>query len=681
MELTIDSPVQYVPKVGPAMAKRLERLGIHTVSDLLYHTPHRYNDFRKMVAMKDTRAGQTVTVQGTVTSIASVATKTGKKMQLVRIADDTGSIEAIFFHQPYLLSILPKGTHVAMAGALSFFGKKTVLVNPEFETGQSDSQSLHMGRLVPVYHETQGVTSKWLRGRMDYLLNLHLDLGEDIIPDDIRKKYALLSITAALSKIHFPDKHEDISASRKRLSFAELFALQLIIQSSKIQWRNITNSCRMATRRHITESFIARLPFTLTCDQKLAIEEITDDLEKPYPMNRLLIGDVGAGKTIVAAVAMHIAAQSGYTSLLMAPTQILAQQHFESLTQLFTPLGIGITLITAKGEKGLSTEKPQIIVGTHALLSDSRVYDNVGLIVVDEQQRFGVAQRSKLKEKSRGSAVPHILTMTATPIPRTIALTVWDSLDVSVIRELPTGRKQVKTWVVPSSKREAAYKWISGHIDEKKTQVFIVCPLVEGGDGEENSVKSVKNEYTRLKETVFSKYSVSLLYGSMSEKKKTDVLSAFAGGSSDILVTTPVVEVGIDIPNASIILIEDADRFGLSQLHQLRGRVGRRNQQAYCLLFSENSNTETLRRLKSLETIFSGPDLAELDLAMRGPGDFLGTKQHGLPNLRFADFTDKTMLGETKEAAMRVVGIDGSMHEYPHLRDAVYSGKIRIIQE
>ena len=631
MNLSLETPVRFVPHIGPVMADRLTNLEIFTVQDLLYHVPFRYDDFSLVSKIAAVQPGETVTINATIQSIKNIFTKTGKRIQEAKVTDETGNLTVIWFNQIYLVKILHAGDFMHLSGKIDWFGNKLVMSSPAYEIGSS----LHTGRLVPIYPETEGVSSKWLRGRIAYILeNITL---HDFLPEEIIKTNNLFSLEAALHAVHFPKNASEIEKGRHRIAFDEVFLLQLHADVQKRAWQATEKA------KPIAPVNIPKLPFTLTGDQNRAIAEILEDLRQPVPMNRILEGDVGSGKTVVAATAMYAAYKSGLVSLLMAPTQILAQQHFETIAKLLSPYGITIGLVTGDTKTG-----GDILVGTHALLSQP--HKNVGLVVVDEQHRFGVEQRGQLLGDKKFT--PHFLTMTATPIPRTMAKTILGNLDISVLQEMPKGRQLVKTWVVPPEKRAAGYDWMKEQINKTGGQIFIICPLIEASETL-TEVKSVKDEYEKIKK-IFPDKKIGLLHGKMKTDEKTKILNDFRKKKIAILVATPVVEVGIDIPNATIMVVEGADRFGLGQLHQLRGRVGRGALQSYCLLFTENTDEKTLERLKSLETIHNGPELAEVDLRLRGPGEVFGTRQHGVPHLKIAKFTDMETIREVQQAIQSV---------------------------
>lgn len=598
----------------------------------------------------------------------NIYTKSGKKIQKAVISDGNGEIEIIWYNQPFLVNLIRPGGMIAVAGETKWFGSKLVFENPSYELVKNPNRLIHTGRLVSVYPETEGISSKWIRSRIDSLFSKFNFSYDELLPPDIITRYHLLDRKTALYHAHFPQNFDQANSARKRLAFDELFILNLAANMRKKSWLENKAAHSLDKKippRHM-ENFIRKLPFQLTNAQTKATSEILSDLTKEKPMNRLLEGDVGSGKTIVATIAMYFTWLNGYKSILMAPTEILARQHFHTISTLLEPYSIKTGLFTG-AEKEENTKQIDIFVGTHALLYQKIPKRKIALIVIDEQQRFGVKQRTMLREKGKN---PHTLTMTATPIPRTVALTLYADLDLSVIDEMPVGRQRVKTWVVPAYKRERAYQWIRNQILDHNPhhQAFIVCPLIDPSDNLE-SVKAVKEEYRYLSEDVFTDLKVGILHGKVKVAQKEKTLENFRNGNIDILVSTPVVEVGIDIPNATIMLIEGAERFGLSQLHQLRGRVGRNDAKSYCLIFSEKDDELTISRLKLLEKYHSGPKLAEMDMKIRGPGDIYGTKQHGLANLKIADLSDLQLIEQAKEAVDYLLVNHPNLQEYPLIRE------------
>lgn len=661
-------PVEKAGRIYKMYARRLEKLGIKTFEDFLYHIPSRYDDFSLISKINRVQPGEVVTIQGTVSEINNEFTKNFKKLQRAEIADDTGTIEVVWFNQPYLTKVINKNDKISLSGTVDWFSRKLVMQSPEYEI-LNDSPTIHTGRLVPVYPETRGITSKWLRRQVYKLIKENLQTFVEYLPDQIINEHSLIKFDAAIKHIHFPQNKELAEKSKKRLSFDELFLLQLSSLERKLNWNKtlVSNPFSVDKFKNETENFLNRLPFKLTSAQKRVVEEIFKDLSKSKPMNRLLEGDVGSGKTVVSAIGMYLAFLNGFQSVLMAPTEILAQQHYKTISKLLEPFGIKIGFAT--GSTKTKLKKFDVMVGTHAVLEKGINFEKLGLVVIDEQQRFGVEQRAIIRSRGKN---PHLLTMTATPIPRTIALTLYGDLDLSILDEMPIGRKQIKTWLVPPEKRLNAYAWIEKEIKTTKSQVFIVCPFIEESETMQ-TVKAANKEFEYLQKNVFknppageASLKLGLLHGKMKAKEKEEVLTKFRDGKIDILVATPVVEVGIDIPNAAIIVIEAAERFGLAQLHQLRGRVGRGDKQSYCLLFTESKNPQTLERLKAMEKHNFGAELAELDLKLRGPGEIYGTMQHGRKFLKIASFYDLDLIKRVRLAAEKIFP---DLNRYPKLSE------------
>lgn len=641
--------------VGPASAQKLARLGIKTVADLLYHLPFRYQDYRLFTPLSRVQPGETVTIQGEITSFKNEYTKTGKKIQKALVTDQTGSIEALWFNQPFLASVLRIGRLVNLAGKADWWGSQVKLISPEYEiikpkTKDQRLMTIHTGRLIPIYPETAGVSSKWLRSRLAPLIQNFLPTLQDWLPESLKKEYELPDLATALSQIHFPQNKNQSQKAKERLAFEEMLLIHLASLSRKKNWQQKSLPHPLALDQKKINHFLQNLPFQLTNAQKRVIKEILADLAAQKPMNRLLQGDVGVGKTVVAAVAMYATFLNNLQSALMAPTEILANQHYRTIKTLLQPYGVKIALLTGSQKKAKDSAF-DILIGTHALIHQSAQFKALAFVVVDEQHRFGVKQRAKLIKKGQS---PHLLTMTATPIPRTIALTFYGDLDLSLIDETPPGKAEIKTWVVPPKKREAGYRWIKNQIKSQDVQAFVICPLIEESVQEKmKDIKAATAEYERLKK-IFSDLKLGLLHGRLKAKEKDRIMTDFRRGALNLLVSTPVVEVGIDIPQATIIIIEGADRFGLAQLHQLRGRVGRRNLPSYCFLFTESSSLEVLKRLKVLEKTNIGLQLAEYDLKLRGPGELLGTRQHGFLNLKAGSWTNLALIKKTRKAARQI---------------------------
>lgn len=653
MKLT-DS-VTRLPLVGHAYARKLEKLVIFTIEDLIHHIPHRYKDYRLKSDISSAQVGETVTIQGNILSIKNIYTSSGKNIQEAILEDKSGKITAVWFNQPYLTRSIKKGGKYSFSGKIDIFNNKKALISPEYENIEVGDSTIHTGRLVPVYPETRGVSSKWLRAKISFALKAFDDNFDEFLPSETLENLSMPSHHEALRRVHFPRDLKEAEEAKKRLAFNELLFHQLKSLYRKNNWRKIPTVNKLTIDTKLINEFLSSLPFSPTKSQLRSIKEICADLSKEYPMNRLLEGDVGSGKTVVAAAGAFASFVNGYQTVFMAPTQILAQQHFDTLNKIFKDFKVRVSLVTSAGIKA-DLGKTDIFVGTHALIHKKVKFDNVSLVVIDEQHRFGVEQRAHLIQKTgKRKRAPHVLTMTATPIPRTVALTVYGDLDLSTLDELPKGRQRITTWIVPRQKREAGYKWISDQIKKEKIQVFVICPLIEESQVETmKQVKSATAEFERLK-NVFPDLKLGLLHGRLSAKAKNQVLDSFRNNEINILVTTPVVEVGIDVPNATIMLIEAAERFGLAQLHQLRGRIGRGEKKSYCLLFTDVKSAKVYKRLKALTQSLSGFELAELDLQMRGPGEIFGTKQHGFPELKIASWTDTDLIRVSRKVAQDAI--------------------------
>lgn len=657
--MDLQTPIKKAGNIYKRYASRLEKLGINTFYDFLFHIPSRYEDYSLISKIGNVQAGEIVTIQGTVVEIKNEYTKSWKRLQKAKIGDETGTIDIIWFNQPYLINVIRKEDSISLSGKIDWYLHKIVLQSPEYEI-LNNSPTIHTGRLVPIYPETRGVSSKWLRRKIYNILQDNKQKLIEYLPYSIIKNNDLTSMDEALEQVHFPKTLENAYKSRQRLAFDEFFLLHLSSMERKSQWKeNLTsNPYSVSSHKKEIQEFWNKLPFILTNAQKKVVGEIFKDLAGRRPMNRLLEGDVGSGKTVVSAIAMFVSFLNGFQSVLMAPTEILALQHYKTISDLLSPFKMKVALAT--GSKKSFKNDTDVLVGTHAVLSKKINFNKLGLVVIDEQQRFGVEQRAFIRQKGKN---PHLLTMTATPIPRTIALTMYGDLDLSILDEMPKGRKNIKTWLVGPEKRIGAYSWIEKQIKETKSQVFIICPFIEESESMQ-TIKAATKEYENLKKNVFPKLKLGLLHGRLKAKEKDKVLQDFRDKKTDILVATPVVEVGIDIENATIILIEGADRFGLSQLHQLRGRVGRGEKQSYCLLFTESKNEQTKKRLKAMETSNIGAELAELDLRLRGPGEIYGTSQHGIQNLKVASFSDSALIDKTKKEAEKIFP---EINKYPLL--------------
>ena len=660
--MDLNTPVEKLGGIYKKYAGRLEKLGIKKLEDFLYHIPFRYEDYSLISKIDKVQPEETVTIQGEIVEIKNEYTRRWRNIQKAKIQDDTGHIDSIWFNQPFIPRIIKKGDHVSLSGKVKESLGKKILESPEYEV--LNGKTLHTGRLVPIYNETRGISSKWIRKQVDKIIKENRQDLEEYLPKEILRKNSLIGLRTAIKNVHFPNSLSEVREARERLSFDELFFLQLIGIVKREDWKKKSpvSVFQIYKFKDRIENFLEKLPFELTNSQKKAVEEILKDLQSKKPMNRLLEGDVGSGKTVVATIAMYIACLNGFQSVFMAPTEILSLQHFKTLNDLLVPFGIKVAMTTSNLKKNL--DNFDVLVGTHAVLSGRINFKKLGFIVIDEQQRFGVRQRSQLRNKGNS---PHLLTMTATPIPRTVALTLYGDLDVTFLSEMPHGRKIVKTWHVPEEKRQNAYSWIEKELKSNKTQAFIICPFIEESETM-TTVKAATKEFERLKKHVFPNLKLELLHGKLKSKEKDKILDGFKKRKVDILVATPVVEVGIDIPNATVMLIETSGRFGLSQLHQLRGRVGRSDKQSYCLLFTDSKNEKTLKRLKSMESIHVGAVLAELDLKLRGPGEMYGTSQHGMPMLKIASFSDFSLIEKTRKEAEIILP---DLKKYPVLLNKI----------
>ena len=641
--MNLNTPIGSLPKTSSITIRRLRSIGINTFQDLLDYFPSRYLDFSLVSEINKVQPGEVVTVSGKVIKTQNQYTKTGLKIQKVTIADESGQIDATWYNQPYLIRLFKTGDQLSVAGEIQKFGNKLFIQPQEYQLGHNQ---IHTGRIVPVYPEKQGLSSRVIREKIFWLIS-QIDQIKDPLPEKIINYNQLIDQLTAYKNIHFPGNKKIIEQAKRRLSFDELFMLQLSNAFIKKDWEKQTvGNPFILDKKNQTKlnKFISQLPFKLTDSQKKVVAEITEDLGLKKPMNRFLQGDVGSGKTVVATIACYLAYLNGYQSLFMAPTEILANQHYETISKLLAPYKIKVGLFTSSNK----IKNYDLAIGTQSLLNEKLKFDKVGLVVIDEQHRFGVTQRTLLQKKGVN---PHLLTMTATPIPRTVALTFYGSLDVSYIDEMPRGRLPVKTYFVNKEKRFDGYNWIKNEIEKKSVQVFIVCPLIEESENETmKSVKAVQKEYEYLKNYVFQKLRVGLLHGKIKSKEKEKIMSDFKNKKYDILIATPVVEVGIDISNATVMIIEAAERYGLAGLHQLRGRVGRGDKQSYCFLFSEKSDDNIIKRLQFFAKTNSGQQLAEYDFKHRGPGTIFGTKQHGFLNLKIASLTDFELIQKTKSA-------------------------------
>lgn len=667
----LDAPVIRLPGVGPAFAQKLGKLGVETVRDLLYLLPFRYNDLTQLRTIDKLKMGEEVTVIGTVWEVRARDIGGDRKIVTARVGDGTGEMQMTWFN-PWIEKQLRVGQAYSFGGKIDSYRSMLVMRSPEFEP--LDRTLLSTGRLSPVYPLTEGLSVRWLRGIIKQVLDEWGDELPDLLPAALREAYGLMTLPRAISQIHFPDNHEQLAAAHRRLSFDEFLVLQLGVLAARQRFQGVpakplqTGAARLAP-------FLAALPFEMTAAQRRALAEIATDLACERPMGRLLQGDVGSGKTAVAAATLWLGVVNGRQGAIMAPTEILAEQHARSFGRMFADLahpntGAPVRLALLTGSQSASEREEalaavasgaaHIVIGTHALIQKGVEFQDLAVTVVDEQHRFGVEQRAALRQKG---LQPHMLVMSATPIPRSLALTIYGDLDVSVIDEMPAGRTPIRTKWLTSSQRERAYGFIRRQVQEGR-QAFIIYPLVE--ESQVSEARAAVEEHARLSATIFPDLQVGLLHGRMKGDEKDAVMRAFGEGKLHVLVATSVVEVGIDVPNATTIMIEGAERFGLAQLHQFRGRVGRGEHPSYCILISDVSEGDGVQRLQALESNTDGFALAQIDLDLRGPGDFLGTRQSGLPPLQTAQLSDLRTLEDARAAAKSVFEVDPNLEQPGH---------------
>lgn len=711
-------PIEKLRNVGPRNIGRLNRLGIKTVKDLLWHFPVRYEDYTETIPIAKVEPGQKVNIQGEVLKISSKRLFP-RRMTITNaiVGDQSGAVKVVWFNQPYIENQLTEGTLVSLAGKAQLNKHGLYLSSPAYEkifsqfsisnSQPADLDSLtshppsptpqlkHTSGLVPVYPETEGITSKYLRFLIKPLLkNVKVS---DPLPSPILAKYKFPNLSQAFSDIHYPDEIKKADAARERFAFEDLFLFQLkaLIERRKM---NQLKSIPVPFNQLLAQDFIKNLPFELTADQKIAAWEIFKDLEKSYPMNRLLEGDVGSGKTVVALMAASQIAKAGYQTVFMAPTEVLASQHSKTINSLVNDHAVKIGLLTASMSKvnneavskktlkdKIHSGEINIIIGTHAVLQKDVNFKDLALVVIDEQHRFGIEQRAKLIKDTE--LMPHLLSMTATPIPRTLALTIYGDLDISLIKEKPKNRQKIITKVVASSRKKEAYQFIGNEVKSGR-QIFVICPRIEISDPKKEvktgakqskmnilwqEVKAVEEEYKKLSELIFPDLKVAMLHGKLKPKEKNEIMEKFKNREYDILVSTSVIEVGVDVPNATVMMIESAERFGLAQLHQFRGRVGRDKYQSYCLLLSSTSNKSINQRLRALVECDDGFELAEKDMKIRGPGEFLGVKQSGLPDLAMASLANVDLIKKARTEARLLLKEDPSLKNYPLLQERLES--------
>ncbi|MCJ7459449.1 MAG: ATP-dependent DNA helicase RecG [candidate division Zixibacteria bacterium] len=674
-KLDLQSPVQYLKGIGPVKAEALATIGINSVEDLLYHIPRRYLDRSTITPIDELQINSRATVMGTVESYGIKRWRTPQFWVILR--DEKSFLKLVWFSGiKYIQNKFKEGDTVVASGEVrSFYGLQ--MPHPEFEIVSGKGEKLiHTGRVIPLYPSTSELKNVYLDSRgfrrtISYLLENLFPQIQETLPARVREELELPSLDWSLKTIHFPDSIEDASKARKRLAFEELFYLELLLALRKRHLGLKEKGSIFNRPGEMVKRFLESLPFELTQDQRKVLNEIYQDVSSGKAMQRLLQGDVGSGKTIVALISMLMAIENGYQTAIMAPTEVLAEQHYLSLSSLLEPLRIEPVLLTSSVKPGerkgilgkISSGKGKIIVGTHALIQKEVNFNRLGLAVIDEQHRFGVMQRLSLKLKGES---PHLLVMTATPIPRSLALTVYGDLDISVINQMPPGRKKIETRLLDENSSEKGYIFLEEEL-KKKRQTYIVYPLIE--ESEKADLKAATEGYQFLQEKIFPHRKIALLHGRIKREERERIMKAFRSGDYDILVCTTVIEVGLDVSNATLMLIEHAERFGLSQLHQLRGRIGRGEEQSYCILkFSKLVSEEARKRLQILSSTSDGFKISEADLKLRGPGEFFGTRQHGLPDFKIADLSeDLELLFKARDWAFKIVQEDGDLSSKENL--------------
>jgi len=660
MNTDLEKKVQYLKGVGPVKSKALLNLGITTIYDLLTHYPRRYEDRSVVTKLSEAKVGETETISGILVNVTEHNPRRGLKMLKAVVNDGSGFLQMTWFNQPFVKKNLKIGRRIFATGKMNYAygGQGQFEMNHIIDYEIADEQAEDSHTILPVYMATDALPQKFLRKLIEQVLDESIPISENL-PKHLQLEYQLMDRKEAIYKIHFPATMAEMTKARHRLAFEELYLIQCGLLILKKQSRDKQKGIRHLMNSTLLNKVLHKIPFQLTADQKLVLKEIYHDMESSLPMRRLVQGDVGSGKTIVSVLALVKTIENGYQGALMAPTEILAEQHFASFTNLLNSCGIRIGFLSGKLTKKnreLTLEKiaageVDLVIGTHALIQEAVQFKNLGLVVTDEQHRFGIRQRALLEEK--GQCMPDVLVMTATPIPRTMTLTVYGDLDVSVIKQLPPGRKPIRTFVRTSNKRDLIYQFVKAEI-AKGRQAYVVCPLIEMS--ETLNVQSATEVYEELTSGIFRDITCGLVHGKLSSKEKEKIMLDFHEGIIKLLIATTVIEVGVNVPNASIMVIEGADRFGLAQLHQLRGRIGRGQYQSYCILIAQGKSAVAKERLGIMEKTNSGFVLAEEDLKLRGPGQFFGSMQHGLADLKIADvLNDLDILLKARAAALKTM--------------------------
>ena len=724
--MNLKTPISEIAGIGEAHTVLLARLGIETVEDLLWYLPRRWDDFSNVAKIRDIKPGQLVSVRGKVAQISNRRVKGRLNITEAIVSDGSGLLKVVWFNQPFMTKNIHLDDEIFLAGKLDFSYGTMQMNSPSYEKITDDEEDpTHVGRIVPIYPETAGVTSKWLRSKLRPLMKYIYSI-KDYLPESVKKEQEIIDLPAAIRQMHFPENDQQLEKAKERINFDEMFLLQVAVLYSK---KNLEKEKAISVtfNEDLIKKFVQSLGFELTVAQRKAAWDILKDLAKGEPMNRLLQGDVGSGKTVVAAIAMLNVAASGAQAALLCPTEILAKQHYAKISEMLLPFEIECVLLTGSTPKEerervigrIHEGEAKVVIGTHAILEKKVEFWRLALAIVDEQHRFGVNQRTALrKENVSTGTLPHFLSMTATPIPRTLSLTVYGDLDVSIIYELPAGRQKIITRLIPEDKRVASYGFIRKEVEAGR-QVYVVCSLVSPptssltsqiesnkliGDPErrmdswvepvpnsdsvtrndnlvdaETERKSVMDEYERLSRKVFPDLKVGYIHGQMKTEEKELAMSRFISGEIQIIVSSSVIEVGVDVPNATVMVIENAERFGLSQLHQFRGRVGRGAHQSYCLLFTGSKNEISLKRLNALVETDNGFKLADTDLEIRGPGDFIGGRQHGMPDINMKNLMNLELITKCREAAKRLLAAH-EIAEFPLLaeKSSKYNGILNL---
>lgn len=666
--MNLQTPLTVIKGVGDKTAAQFKQAGLYTAGDLIQFLPRKYEDFSEVVTIDAITPGKQ-TIKAVCEKTSTRPVRRGLKITTATLADSTGKLQAVWFNQPYREAQLKSGEEFYFSGEFEFNYNRYQLTNPSAELVSSVPVST--GRIIPVYRAVKGLKAQLVRKIVQQLKPL-IAMLPDTLPKNILEREKLIGYGDALTAMHFPESDQALKIAKERLAFEELFTLLLASQLNKQENAKLTG-WHIPFEQSVVGEFVKKLPFALTGAQRRAAWEILQDFERKTPMNRLLQGDVGSGKTVVAGLAARQAASHGFQTALMAPTEILATQHAQTLQTMLEPFGVTVGLLTGsvKGAarkllyEQIASGDVHVVVGTHAVIQEAVVFRRLGFVVIDEQHRFGVKQRQELLKKSKH--LPHLLAMTATPIPRSLALTLYGELEVSVLNELPAGRKPIATKIWSPNSRAQLYKKIDDEL-AKGRQAYVICSLID--DNPENEVKSVESEHKHLQQSVFKHRKIGLLHGKMKPVEKDEVMAKFAGGVYEILVSTTVVEVGVDVPNSTVIMIENADRFGLAQLHQLRGRVGRSTHQSYCFLVMSDSSQPS-QRLRELEKSNDGFYLAEVDLRLRGPGEIYGRAQHGQLNLQIATLADTKMIARAQNAARWFVESGDNLLHYEQLASQV----------